>query len=341
MSRQIKKNDKFICRWAKFLFKRLVVLVFAGIFVGCTMFGWRLSKPYTVLLTEEKQQTGARLKKIVQLMAGDIGVRNYMSYQNLNKTADYITQNFEKLGYVTRIVSYEVNGQIFKNIVAEKEKVQNPSAEIIIIGAHYDSCFNPGADDNASAVAGMIELARLLKNQELKRSVQFVAFTNEEPPFFMTENMGSRVYARMIKKERWNLKTAIILEMIGYYSEVRNSQRYLPLLGLFYPNRANFIAVVGNFKSHNILGKIVSGFKASSSFPIESIVSPSFVPGINFSDHWSFWKEGYPAVMITDTAYLRNKNYHEPSDLPDTLDYEKMAEMIHGLKESLVQFINE
>ena len=233
-----------------------------------------------------------------------------------------------------------MSGRVFTNIVAHDSLAQN-AGETVVIGAHYDSCFNPGADDNASGVAGLIELARLLKGTHLASNLKFVAFTNEEPPFFMTERMGSRVYVRDVRAREEKVRVAIILEMLGFYSERPFSQRYLPLLGPFYPNRANFIALVGNFRTHTVTEKLYKAFRTHSDFPVAMITSPGFIPGINFSDHWSFWKEGIPALMITDTAFLRNPHYHRSSDLPQTLDYEKMTKVLYGLKEAVTLYINE
>jgi Zn-dependent M28 family amino/carboxypeptidase len=237
-------------------------------------------------------------------------------------------------------MNYTLGGRVFRNIIVDKPGQSSPE-ETIIMGAHYDTCFNPGADDNASGVAGVLELARLLKGEVLKRNVKFIAFTNEEPPFFLTDAMGSRVYAQAAKRDNEKIKAAVILEMIGYYSEGRNSQRYLTLLGPFYPHRGNFLAVIGNFPSRHLVAKMGKYFKQASSFPVESLIAPSCLSGVYFSDHWSFWKEGYPAVMITDTAFLRNPHYHHDSDLPETLDYEKMSLAVHGLKEAIVRMANE
>lgn len=156
--------------------------------------------------------------------------------------------------------------------------------------------------------------------------------------FFLTEEMGSRRFTQWLKENHIQVKAAIILEMIGYYSNEFNSQRYFPLLGPFYPNQGNFLAVVGNFPFRSVVSKIVRGFRKSSRSPIKSIIAPSSTPGIYFSDHWSFWQEKIPAIMITDTAYLRNPNYHQDSDRASTLDYKKMAMVIHGLKEAIIRF---
>lgn len=285
------------------------------------------------------QDLPKRLENTVRVLSEEIGPRNYASYKNLNKAADFIKSTFQEIGYKPEEWAYEVEGRTYRNIVAGAKK--NFTGEYIVLGVHYDSYFNPGADDNASGIAGLLELARLLKRSDLNVPVMFVAFTNEEPPFFMTGQMGSSVFVRVLKESSVKVKAAVILEMIGYYSQGLFSQRYLPLLGPFYPNKADFIAIVGNFASRQIVDFIRNDFKQHKYFSAEALTSPGFVPGINFSDHWSFWQEGYPAVMITDTAYLRNKNYHAMTDLATTLNYEKMAKVVWGLKESIIRLSND
>lgn len=316
---------------------KILILFF---FIQATTFGWRWGRPYTARLSQEEKSTAENLKKTVQHLSGTIGSRNYADYAKLEEAADFVIRAFQDLGYHVTVMPYTVDGRIFKNIIAE-EPLQQNAGETVIIGAHYDSCFNPGADDNASGTAGLIEFARLLKGKPLRAKVRFVAFTNEEPPFFMTERMGSRVYARDVQVKGEKVKAAIILEMLGFYCEKPFSQRYLPLLGLFYPNRANFIALVGNFRTHAVTERLYKAFRAHSDFPVEKITSPDFIPGVNFSDHWSFWREGVPALMVTDTAFLRNPHYHQSSDLPQTLDYEKMTKVLYGLKEAITLYINE
>ncbi|MFH1359850.1 MAG: M28 family peptidase [Candidatus Omnitrophota bacterium] len=320
---------------------RLVILtLFAFALIKLSTYGFRPSGIWPISLTADEIKTAQNLKDIVEFLAGRIGHRSFSSYENLNRSAEFIINAFEELGYQVEIVSYSVNNQLFKNIVAEDPRTDKGQG-VIIIGAHYDTCYNPGADDNASGVAGLLELAQLLKGQDLDKRIRFIAFVNEEPPFFMTENMGSYVYARHIKQKNEQIELAIILESIGYYTNKKFSQRYLPLMGIFYPNRGNFVGVVGNFKSHRFTSFLTKEFKALSNIPVESVTCPSFVPGVNFSDHWSFWKENYTAVMVTDTAFLRNPNYHQPSDLPSTLNYEKISLVVHGLKRAIMNLANK
>lgn len=270
------------------------------------------------------------LRLCVYKLAHDIGERSIFNYQALSDAAGYIKAGFESFGYDVELQAMEVYGKKVNNVIAVKRGTGRKD-EVIIAGAHYDTCGNPGADDNASAIAGLLELARSVSDRRLSRTIKFIAFVNEEPPFFTTQDMGSLFYARTAKRNKENIKACLILEMIGYYSDKPNSQSYPAFLGFFYPNKGNFIAAVGNFSSRWLIRKIVRAFRDTTSFPIESIISSRFVPGADFSDHWSFWKEGYPAVMITDTAFYRNPHYHSNSDTHEKLNYENMAEVIRGL----------
>jgi len=276
------------------------------------------------------------LKSHVWNLAHEIGDRSLFKYEALQKASCYITDAFISIGYDVEFQTYNTSGKTVKNIIATKIGVERPK-EVIIVGAHYDTCFNPGADDNASSVAGLLEMARLVFSQQTNRSIRFVAFVNEEPPFFKTENMGSCVYVREAKAKGENIKATLILEMIGYYTNKSNSQQYPPFLGLFYPNKGNFICIVGNWRSRRLVKKIVSKFKSQSKFPIESFIGTGFVPGVDFSDHWSFWKEGYLAVMITDTAFYRNPYYHTSSDTYEKLNYLSLAEVVRGLATVLIK----
>jgi Zn-dependent M28 family amino/carboxypeptidase len=260
-----------------------------------------------------------------------IGERNVWRYKKLEETADYIFKNFESYGYSPQNQIYSMKGKPYRNIIAAKLGEKKPD-EIIIVGAHYDSVFgSPGADDNGSGVAGLLELARLASGTKPDRTIKFIAFVNEEPPFFFTPRMGSRVYAREAKKKGENILAMISLEMIGYYSKQRKSQSYPPLFGFFYPDTADFIGVVGNLASRDLVKKIKEEFKRNSKFNIESIATFTFVPGVDFSDHSSFWHEGYKACMITDTAFYRYGHYHSSTDTFEKLDYQSMAQVVDGL----------
>lgn len=265
-------------------------------------------------------------------LSEEIGERNYLFYDSLNKAADYIISEFERYGYTPQIQSYYIGKRIYKNIIATKTG-EKKAEEVVIIGAHYDSVIgSPGANDNGSAVGALLELARICSKANTFRTIKFIAFVNEEPPFYLSGDMGSRVYAREAKKRKEDIKAMISLETIGYYSEDKNSQSY-PIIfyHFFYPDRANFIAVVGNLRSRRLVKRIKDTFKRNSTFNIESAVAPELVPGVNFSDHDSFWRYGYQACMITDTAFYRYPYYHTPEDTYEKIDYAKLAEVVKGL----------
>lgn len=309
-------------------------------FVILTTFGWRPSSGPKGQSTKEEDKSAVQLRNIVHILSDEISERSFAYYENLEEASSFIYHSFVELGYPVQIISYKIDGKVYKNLIAIKQGVTYP-AETIILGAHYDTCFNPGADDNASGVAGLLEIARLLKNVRLNHTVKFIAFVNEEPPFFKSINMGSYVYAHQAKEKGEKIKAAVILEMIGYYSQDLFSQRYLPFLGPFYPNKANFISIVGNLPSRHVVSGIHRGFKYKSNFPVETLIAPEMVPGIYYSDHWSFWQLGIPAIMVTDTAFLRNPHYHKHSDKTQTLDFESMVKVVNGLKEAFINLDSE
>jgi len=317
----------------------LALIIFISVLLAMFLstYGWRFwGQAIPTAAQPQETQLSKRLQTHVYKLSHDIGDRSVYKYDQLNQAADYITEQLKSYGYNVEFQHYTALNKFVKNIIVSKPGETN-SKDVIVVGAHYDTCDNPGADDNASAVAGLLELAHTLKNQHTPYTIKFVAFTCEEPPFFKTNQMGSRVYAKAAKEKGENIKAAFILEMIGYYSNQSNTQRYPPLFGFFYPNKGNFISIVGNFKSRRLVKNIVSLFKNHSTFPIESIVTFPFVPGVDFSDNWSFWKAGYPAIMITDTAFYRNPNYHRSTDTHEKLDYTSMAEVIKGLRGALTQ----
>ena len=213
--------------------------------------------------------------------------------------------------------------------------------EVIVVGAHYDTVYDsPGADDNTSGIAALLELARLLKDSHPARTVRFVAFVNEEPPWFQTESMGSLVYARAAHRKHENIVAAIPLEAIGMYSDQPGSQQYPEPMGLLYPDRGDFIGFVGNLSSRALVRNVIGIFRQTGTIPSEGSAAPEFLSGVGWSDHWSFWQVGYPAIMVTDTAPFRNPNYHHRSDKPDTLDYERTARVVTGLQQLLISLAN-
>lgn len=275
-----------------------------------------------------------RLKKHVDVLSKQFHPLNYMELDNLNKCTEYIQTEFNKAGAKTEIQEFKAQNNIYKNIIA---RYGNKQGKKIIIGAHYDSYEStPGADDNASGVAGLIELAYLLKNQNLNINIELVAYCLEEPPFFRTEQMGSAVHAKSISKEADNIQGVIVLECIGYFNDKQGSQTFpMLLLKLFYPNRGNFIAVAGRLDQNNFIKQVKKGMKGATDLPVYSICAPAIVPGIDFSDHMNYWPYKINAVMITDTAFYRNKAYHQLNDTSETLDYNRLSKVVIAVFEMI------
>lgn len=310
---------------------RLILLVIVVFFIlKLTTFGWQGLIKSPQVLPRERDLIG-RLRKHVVKLSYDIGDRSAFKYDKLTQACDYISEQFKESGLEVEFQEYPIYEKRVKNIIAKKIGKTKPK-EIIIVGAHYDTCFNPGANDNASGLAALLELAKLIAPREYSRTIKFIAFVNEEPPFFKTGEMGSLIYARAAWENHEDIKIAVILETIGYYSDKLFSQRYPTFLGPFYPNRANFIAIVGNFSARQWVREIAQFFRQHSSFPIRSAAVFECIPGVDFSDHWSFWQVGYPAVMITDTAFYRYSHYHSNSDTFEKINYDSLAAVVEGLE---------
>jgi hypothetical protein len=282
-------------------------------------------------LSAAEEGSRARLEAHVVRLAGHIGERNFRRPAALDSAAAYVTSSLEALGYEVRPVAYSVGGQPFRNLEATLPG-RARAKEIVVVGGHYDSVVGtPGADDNASGTAAVLELARLLRDDTPERTVRFVAFVNEEPPFFETEQMGSRVYAREAARRGDRIVAMLSLETIGYYTPRPGSQQYPPPLSALYPDRGDFVGFVGNVASRALVRRCVGAFRRHARFPSQGVAAPAWIPGVYWSDHASFWREGYPAVMITDTAPFRNPAYHSASDTPDRVDYPAMARVVHGV----------
>jgi len=291
-------------------------------------------------LTEEQIQIRDRVKLIVDKLAVKIGERNIWHPRELEQAADYIQAEFKKEGYQVRLQPYQSHGKTVVNIEAELPGTTK-SKQIIVIGAHYDSVFgSPGADDNATGVAALLEIARLLKHKRLACTVRFVAFVNEEPPFFLSKHMGSYRYAKQAHKNKDDIIGMISLDSIGYYSDKKNSQQYPMFLNLFYPDRANYIGFVGNFMSYKLVRSAIRAFRLHAKFPSEGIIAPSLITGVAWSDHWAFWKYDYKAMMITDTAFFRYSHYHTENDTANHIDYSRLARVISGLTKVVATLAN-
>lgn len=271
------------------------------------------------------------LAEHVRSISTCFGARDWTSSQNLERVAEHIHSVFSRFNSKVSYQVFEVSGREYRNVISEYSA---PGAtESIVVGAHYDTDGPlPGADDNASGVAGVMELARLLAGRELPSKVLLVAYPLEEMPFFATPQMGSSVHARSLVEAKEPLKLMISLEMIGYFSDAPGSQSYpLPLLKLFYPSRGNFIAVVGRFSLSTAAVELKRAFLEATNLDAFSINAPALIPGVSLSDHRSYWQQGFDAVMITDTAFFRNFAYHTASDTADRLDFSRMAEVVTGV----------
>jgi Zn-dependent M28 family amino/carboxypeptidase len=267
----------------------------------------------------------------VERLAGEIGERNVYRPAALDAAARYIESEFAGIGHAVNRQTYLAQGVECANLEVVLPGQRWPG-ESIVIGAHYDTVSgSPGADDNASAVAALIEIARLLKGHALARTLKLVAFVNEEPPFFFFGKMGSKVYAHAARRRQENIRMMVSLEMLGYYRDEPGSQAYPPLFRHFHPDRGNFIAFVSNFRSRQVMRRAEQAFREHSDFPLETTATFGWVPGVAWSDHLSFWREGYRAFMCTDTAFFRNPHYHSAHDTPDKLDYPRLAELTEAL----------
>lgn len=290
-------------------------------------------------LTSEQLTLRDELKAWVQMLAGDIAERNLEHYPQLVAASNFIAQSFAKAGLKPRRDGYDLSGKLCENIEVE---IPGSSAEIFVIGAHYDSVSgSPGANDNGSGVAALLALARRFAAEPPgARTLRFVAFTNEEPGYFQTQQMGSWVYASRCKARGDKIAGMISLETIGYFSNAPGSQEY-PMVGLnlFYPSTGNFIGFVGNFSSRALLRRVLGSFRQHATLPSEGAALPSNVPGVGWSDHWAFWEHGYPAIMITDTAPFRYPHYHAGSDTPEKLDYDSMARLVSALEPVVTDLI--
>ncbi len=273
----------------------------------------------------------AQLRTDVTTLCNTKLPRNSENVDVLDSIADYIKQEFGKTAGRVSEQAFEVRGKTYRNVICS---FGPENAERIIVGAHYDVCGKQaGADDNATGVAGLLELARLFGKQDdsLKNRIDFVAYTLEEPPYFRSEHMGSAVHARSLKEAGVKVKAMVCLEMIGYFTDKPKSQDYpVGLLKTAYPSTGNFIAIIGKMGQGKLTKSVKRDMIAYGNIPVESLNAPSFVTGVDFSDHLNYWAEGYPAIMITDTSFFRNKNYHQETDTIDTLDFEKMAEVVKG-----------
>ena len=279
----------------------------------------------------------AALERHVRALAVTFHPRSVDNLPNLERAADYVLDELRSTGAVTAEQKVEADGKQFRNLIARFGPATGP---LIVIGAHYDSCGDtPGADDNASGVAGLLELARLLALNPPTHAVELVAYTLEEPPYFRTESMGSLWHARELKQSGREVRLMLSLEMIGFYRDQPKSQAYpVSALKMLYPDEGNFIAIVSPLGDFSATRRVKGLFQGASDLRAVSINAPRSLQGVDFSDHASYWHFDMPAMMITDTSFFRNPNYHEPTDTPETLDYARMAKVVRAVHAVAMDF---
>jgi hypothetical protein len=255
--------------------------------------------------------------------------RNYKNKEILDSCAQYIKDQFKSYGISE---TFEQKYGLFKNIIGE---IGPKASELIVVGAHYDVYGNmPGADDNASGIAGLLETARLLMQHDslLKNRIQFVAYSTEEPPFFRSNRMGSYLHVLYLKDNKQKPKVMICLEMIGNYNEDKNTQEFpIGIMKWFYGSRGNFILNVSDIKSSSFAKDLSKTINQNTNIQSKYLIAPRILPGVDFSDHMNYWKFHMKAIMVTDCAFYRNKNYHSEDDKMQYLNFTKMSEVVKGL----------
>ena len=285
-------------------------------------------------LSEREGALETALRRDVEALAGTIGERSTRAPAGLSAAADFIERSLAETGYAVKRQPYEVDEQLCDNVEAELPGARGAAdRSVVIVGAHYDSVRGTvGADDNGSGVAALLALARVFARRHPERTLRFVAFANEEPPYFQRPSMGSAVYARRCRERGEEIVAMVSLETIGFYTDRPGSQHYPFPLGFFYPTAGDFVAFVGDRGSASLVRRALGTFRHNARFPSEGAAAPAAMPGVGWSDQWSFWREGYPAVMVTDTAPFRYPHYHEKTDTPDKLTYAPMARVVGGLE---------
>jgi Zn-dependent M28 family amino/carboxypeptidase len=292
-------------------------------------------------LSESEAEIQRRLERHVQALAGRIGERNLHRAGSLDSAARYLDGILHGLGFAVVAQEFEVE----KTTVVNLESALGGGAlrdQIVLVGAHYDSVVGcPGANDNGSGAAAVLELARLLAQERLPRTLRFALFVNEEPPYYLGDAMGSRRYARRCHARGETIIAMLCLETIGYYTDAPGSQLYPFPFDLVYPSTGNFIGFVGNLASWGLVRRCIRSFRRSTAFPSEGLAAPGWITGVGWSDHSSFWEQGYHAVMVTDTALFRYAPYHTSEDTPDKISYGHMARVVAGLARVVIDLARD
>jgi Peptidase family M28 len=317
--------------WMLLLLSLLAALFFVAWFFTIRMPGRTFAGPLPPL-TPTQQALSERLRNHVLRLAGDIGERGVAKPAAALRAAGYVEAVLTSMGYTVAAQEYAAHGQRWRNLEATLRGSAQPN-ELIIVGAHYDTAEEaPGADDNGSGVAGVLELARSFAGKPATRTIRFVFFGTEEQPSFPTSAMGSRHYADAARARGDRIVAMLSIESIGYYDTHPGTQRYPFPLSLAYPDVGDFIGFVSNLRSGPLVRRAIATFRSAIPFPSQGAALPSWMTGVWWSDHWSFWRQGYRAIMITDTAPFRNPFYHTAQDTPDKLDYGRMARVVDGLE---------
>ena len=316
----------------------LTLVAAAGVLLLAPLAVWFLVTQPVLRPAAAKPGVGAdpaRLEAHVRALSETHVPRDWAHPEGLDRAADYVRGEFRAAGGAVSDQPYAVGGRTYRNVIAS---FGPDTAERVVVGAHYDAAGPlPGADDNASGVAGLLELARLLGKSPPPLRVELVAFTLEEPPFFRTADMGSAIHARSLRERGLKVRAMLSLEMIGYFSDAGGSQHLpSPLLRAFYPSRGDFIAVVGKFDQRGLVRRVKRAMLGASPLPVYSVNAPRSIPGVDFSDQLNYWGAGYDAAMITDTAFYRNPNYHTARDTAGTLDYARMAMVVDGVRAAIL-----
>ena len=294
--------------------------------------------------TSPERELAARMRKHVAAIAST--EHNVEHLSELEQVATYIEETLRGMGYSVKRQNFDSKAGKVRNLeVSIRSKNQmRPDHPVVVLGAHYDSVLGTvGANDNGSGTAAVLELARLLKDLEglTDSELVLVLYTNEEPPYFKTEQMGSRVHAAEMTARKKNVVGMVSVETIGCYSDASGSQHYPFPFGMLYPDKGNFIAFVGDIGARSFTRRLIAAFRSHTEFPSEGVAAPDFVPGIDWSDHWSYRQEGYPALMITDTAPNRYMHYHTSSDTIDKIDFERMARVVGGIEAMMRDIAND
>lgn len=321
----------------------LLIVVIAGTIWTVKMPGKSYAGAFAPLTPAENRYRDQMVRDL-KVLAVDIGERNVFIPKNLERAASFLEQEFRKAGYQPQRQTFpiKVYGEDVSNIEVEIRGASRPG-EIVVVGAHYDSVQGTiGADDNGTGVVGVLALARAFAGKTPARTLRFVQFVNEEPPFFMEyqeKGMGSWEYARRCRARGEKIVAMISLETMSFYSDVEGSQKYPPPFNLFYPSTGNFIVFVGNMSSRRLVCQCVATFRANTPFPSEGTAALGILPGIGWSDHWAFWQEGYPALMVTDTGPFRNYHYHTVDDTIDKVDFDRLARVVAGLERVVAKLV--